>query len=88
MEIRDLDYLSLTNEVAVNGIEGGYSLALSRFSANAFGSSSLVTTSVDNRAITMPKFKFASSSVRVISAASGWGSSAVAFASSYSEVGN
>lgn len=72
MIISDIDYLdsiSETSAMYVNG--GGSALAISGFSAQAYGDSTSVITYIRNRAVSQPRKSSASSSAFVGATASG-----------------
>ncbi|MGM3305983.1 hypothetical protein ACSQ6I_08380 [Anabaena sp. WFMT] len=84
MIISDLDYLDFIPETSTIGLNGGGAIAISRFSAAAFGSSTYTGTVINNLASYQPNGSVASSSIRVISIASGGNTSSSASASSLS----
>lgn len=89
MIISDLDYLDSISEVSTVYITGGKSAtAISGFSALAIGDSTYTDTVVKNFSSTKPNgSSTASSSVRVISLASGGNAYSSSTAVSYSSVG-
>jgi hypothetical protein len=82
MIISDLDYLDSLPEMTAIYLNGSGALAISGFSAAAFGSSTYTGGVFNNLAISGPYGSLAISSVRVISMASG--SNAFVIASAYS----
>ncbi|KAF3888905.1 MULTISPECIES: hypothetical protein [Nostocales] len=72
MIISDLEYLEQIPEIsAVSLINGGGAIAISGFSALAYGQFTNTSSRVNNRTVTGDRNSFASSSVSVTSVASG-----------------
>lgn len=86
MIISDIDYLEQVCSISAIHIEGGRkAVAISKFSGDAFGLSSFVSTVIKNKAITGDRGDFANSFVHGISIS--YGGSASASGSSTSYVG-
>lgn len=84
MIISDIDYLEQVFEISDLHVEGGRkAVAISRFSGDAFGLASFVSTAIRNKAITGDKGDFASSFVNVTSISYGGSASASAASTSY-----
>ncbi len=86
MILSDLDYLDSIPEMTVIYLNGSGALAISGFSAAAFGSSTYTGGVFNNLAISHPYSSLAVSSVSVTSIASGSNTFAIASASSIASV--
>ncbi len=86
MIVSDLDYLDSLPEITAIYLNGGGALAISGFSAAAFGSSTYTGGVFNNLAISRPSGSLAVSSARVTSIASGSNTFAIASASSIASV--
>lgn len=71
MIISDIDYLESLDETYTKHLNGGRAIAISGFSAEAYGNSTNISIILKNRAISRSGFDFTSSSVRITSIASG-----------------
>lgn len=71
MLICDLDYLDTIPETSTMHLNGGQAVAISAFSASAFGDATSINTFLKNIIISGTGGSFANSSVRVNSISSG-----------------
>jgi hypothetical protein len=71
MHICDLDYLESIPETSTIHLNGGRAVAISAFSASAFGDATSINTFLQNLAISRSGGSFANSSVHVTSISSG-----------------
>lgn len=83
MLIYDLDYLDTISETSFRHLNGGKAVAISAFSASAFGDSTSINTFLENIAGSGYRGSFANSSVRVTSTSSGGTSFASASSLAY-----
>ncbi|WP_313707687.1 hypothetical protein [Planktothrix agardhii] len=86
MIIADLDYLDFKPEASAMYLYGSGAVAISKFLADAYGSSTYTGTVVNNLVISRPYGSFAISSVNVTAIASGSNTFASASASSIASV--
>lgn len=87
MIIADLDYLDFRPEASAMYLHGSGAVAISKFLADAYGSSTYTGTVVNNLVISRPSGSLAISSARVTSIASGSNNTfAIASASSIASV--
>jgi hypothetical protein len=84
MQICDLDYLELVSETSTMHLNGGKAVAISAFSASAFGDATSINTFLRNLAISGSNGSLANSSVHIASISSG--GSTFAYASSLAYV--
>ena len=71
MHICDLDYLDTIPETCTMHLNGGKAVAISAFSASAFGDATSINSFLKNLTISASGGSFANSSVRVNSISSG-----------------